>query len=65
VGRPKDGEWRAGYVCLDVCDGSVNAEFILVDYDVDEAMRAIRESDLPDDFAEDLRTGGSVDRRRT
>ena len=58
VGRPKDGDWRAGYVLLEAGEGPVNAEFVRVEYDVDEAMRGIRESELPDDFAEHLRTGG-------
>ena len=33
-------------------------EFVRVDYDVDEAMRGILASDLPDEFAEYLATGG-------
>jgi predicted phosphodiesterase len=57
VGRPKDGDWRAGYVLLDV-GGSFNVEFGRVEYDVEAAMRAIRESDLPHEFADFLRTGG-------
>jgi predicted phosphodiesterase len=60
VGRPKDGDWRAGYVLLEVGDGSSTAEFIRVEYDVELAMRGIRESDLPDDFADHLRTGGKI-----
>ena len=58
VGRPKDGDWRAGYVVLDIGVGSVRPEFVRVKYDVEEAMRAIRASELPHDFAEYLRTGG-------
>lgn len=58
VGRPKDGDWRAGYVLLDVAEGSVGVEFIRVEYDLERAMQGIRQSDLPDDFAEYLRTGG-------
>lgn len=58
VGRPKDGDWRAGYVVLDIGEGKVGVEFVRVKYDVEAAMRAIRESELPDDFAEYLRTGG-------
>jgi diadenosine tetraphosphatase ApaH/serine/threonine PP2A family protein phosphatase len=58
VGRPKDGDWRAGYVRLDVSDRSVVTQFVRVEYDLERAMRGIRESDLPDDFAEYLRTGG-------
>jgi predicted phosphodiesterase len=57
VGRPKDGDWRAGYVILDI-EHTPGVEFVRVEYDIDEAMRAIRASELPTDFAEYLRTGG-------
>ena len=57
VGRPKDGDWRAGYVLLDI-EAAPRVEFVRVEYDVEAAMRAIRASDLPHDFAEYLRTGG-------
>jgi predicted phosphodiesterase len=60
VGRPKDGDWRAGYVMLDVGDGEPRVEFERVEYDVDRAAREIRASDLPDDFADYLRTGGQA-----
>lgn len=58
VGRPKDGDPRAGYALLDVDSTGIRTEFIRVDYDVDRAASAIIESDLPDEFAEYLRTGG-------
>ncbi len=58
VGKPKDGDWRAGYVILDVDEASVRPEFVRVEYDVQRAMKGIRHSELPDEFAEDLRTGG-------
>ena len=58
VGRPKDGDWRAGYVVLDVGAGEPRVEFVRVEYDLERAMAAIRQSALPDDFAEYLRTGG-------
>lgn len=58
VGRPKDGDWRAGYTVLDAGDGPISVELVRVAYDLDRAMQAIRESELPDDFAEYLRTGG-------
>lgn len=58
VGRPKDGDWRAGYVILDVTGGHIAVEFVRVEYDLERAMEGIRKSNLPDDFAEYLRTGG-------
>jgi predicted phosphodiesterase len=58
VGRPKDGDWRAGYVLLEAGDGPVSVRFVRVEYDVERAMQGIRESDLPDEFAEYLRSGG-------
>jgi predicted phosphodiesterase len=57
VGRPKDGDPRAGYVLLDI-GATLGVEVVRVEYDVEQTMRAIRESELPDDFAEYLRTGG-------
>jgi predicted phosphodiesterase len=60
VGRPKDGDWRAGYVLLDVGSGDLRVEFVRVPYDIEQATRGIRESELPDDFAEYLRTGGQL-----
>ena len=59
VGKPKDGDWRAGYVILDVDEASARPELVRVEYDVQRAMKGIRRSELPDEFAEDLRTGGS------
>jgi predicted phosphodiesterase len=58
VGRPKDGDWRAGYVLLDVGDGSVHVEIVRVEYDVERAIAGVRAAGLPEDFAEHLRTGG-------
>jgi diadenosine tetraphosphatase ApaH/serine/threonine PP2A family protein phosphatase len=58
VGRPKDGDWRAGYVLVDMGATPVGVEFVRVEYDLDRAVRGILESDLPPDFAEYLRTGG-------
>ncbi|MDQ3136493.1 MAG: metallophosphatase family protein [Gemmatimonadota bacterium] len=59
VGRPKDGDWRAGYVLLDANDDEAQAEQVRVEYDVDRAMKGIRDSGLPDEFADHLRTGGA------
>jgi predicted phosphodiesterase len=59
VGRPKDGDARAGYVLLEVdASAATHVEIVRVSYDVEAAARAILASSLPDDFAEYLRTGG-------
>jgi predicted phosphodiesterase len=60
VGRPKDGDPRAGYVLLTTEGSGVRIEFVRVAYDVDEAARAIRESELPAEFADFLRSGGAA-----
>lgn len=58
VGRPKDGDPRAGYVILDVEADRVAVEIVRVAYDVERTASAILASDLPDAFADYLRTGG-------
>jgi predicted phosphodiesterase len=58
VGRPKDGDPRAGYVLLDVGEGEPRVEFVRVDYDVEGAARAVTDAGLPAEFADFLRTGG-------
>ena len=59
VGRPKDGDPRAGWVRVSLdADGS-EVEFVRVTYDVESAARGIRESALPDDFADHLLRGGA------
>jgi predicted phosphodiesterase len=58
VGRPKDGDWRAGYVIVEFAANAVTVEFVRVEYDVRRTASAIRASDLPDEFADFLETGG-------
>lgn len=58
VGRPKDGDWRAGYVLLDAGEGEPRVEFVRVEYDVESAARGVVPAGLPEEFAEFLRTGG-------
>ena len=58
VGRPKDGDPRAGYVMLDVSADGVRVEVVRVAYDVDAAAAGVRAAGLPEEFAEFLRTGG-------
>ena len=59
VGRPKDGDWRAGYVILELGGDGFGVEVVRVEYDLERARQGILESDLPDDFAEYLATGGA------
>jgi predicted phosphodiesterase len=59
VGRPKDGDWRAGYVLLTAESGSIASEVVRVEYDLPRATQAIRASTLPHAFAEFLERGGA------
>jgi putative phosphoesterase len=60
VGKPKDGDYRAGWVLLTVADdGTVTTELRRVDYDVATMAAAIRKTDgLSDHYATDIETGG-------
>ncbi len=60
VGRPKDGDWRAGYAVIDIAGGHPTVDFVRVEYDLDAACEAIRRSELPDFFADYLATGGTA-----
>ena len=60
VGRPKDGDWRACYVLVSVDATDARVEFVRVEYDVEEAVRGIRDSELPAEFADILRSGGAA-----
>ena len=57
VGRPKDGDWRAGHTIVTIGD-VVEVSHIRVAYDVERTIRAIRESSFPPEFADDLSRGG-------
>ena len=43
---------------LEIGSGAPQVENVRVEYDIERTMLAIRESELPDEFAEYLRTGG-------
>lgn len=58
VGKPKDGDPRACYVVMDTV-AEVMVDFRRIAYDIEAAATAIRESSLPDKFAEDIETGGA------
>jgi predicted phosphodiesterase len=59
VGRPKDGDPRAGYVLLTVSEqGVVQVRIERVAYDVDRAAAKVIAAGLPAEFADFLRSGG-------
>ena len=62
VGRPKDGDPRAGFVVLSIDNAAVSVEFIRVEYDVERSAAAIVASDLPNECADFLRFGGKPGR---
>jgi predicted phosphodiesterase len=59
VGRPKDGNWRAGYALLELGRDAPRVEIVRVDYDLEATIAGIRAAGLPRDFIEFLRTGGA------
>lgn len=58
VGRPKDGDWRAGYVLLDVDAEGVRMAFVRVAYDITATIAGVRAARLPEEFVGFLKTGG-------
>ena len=64
VGKPKDGNPRAGYVVLTIDESArpgskegVSVEFVRVDYDIERAAKGVEDSELPNPYAEMLRRG--------
>ena len=64
VGKPKDKDTRGTYVILDIEENasvydknSISVEFVKFEYDIEEAAKAVEESILPNDYAENLRNG--------
>lgn len=58
VGKPKDKDPRACYAIVEA-EGEVSSiEHVRVGYDVERTARAIVDSELPNEFAEQLRAGG-------
>ena len=65
VGRPKDGDWRACFLLMHLAEkqegsgaGHARPEFVRVEYDLVRAQEGIRESALPDEFAQVLEMAG-------
>lgn len=61
VGRPKDGDPRAGYSVLTIQNKGVEFEQVRVEYDVELAATRLVAAGLPEYFANYLRGGGIVD----
>ena len=61
VGRPDDGDPRACYATLHLTPKRVRVQHHRIDYDVERAVAAVRERDLPEAFAEMLRQGRCLD----
>ena len=59
AGRPKDGDWRTGFVTIAFGDGAPAVAFHRLPYDVDRAAAGIESSTLPREFAAFLRRGGT------
>ncbi|HUQ65770.1 MAG TPA: metallophosphoesterase [Flavitalea sp.] len=64
VGKPKDNNPQGCYVLLTLDEKSsvedaksIEVEFIRFHYDIEKAAKAIEESELPDEYAENLRRG--------
>jgi predicted phosphodiesterase len=59
AGKPKDGDPRAGYVLVEADEEVRSVELVRVGYDLERAVEGIMESELPDEFAGQLRAGGA------
>ncbi len=57
VGKPKDGDPRAGYILLTPADEGIDVAFIRVPYAVERAAQAIEATTMPHEFAAMLRLG--------
>ena len=55
VGKPKDGDPRAGYAVLRASGRDLRVEFARVAYDVEQAAQAIEATEMPREFAGMLR----------
>jgi hypothetical protein len=51
------GDWRAGYVLVEADEEIGSVEFVRVEYDLQRAVEGILRSELPDEFADQLRAG--------
>jgi putative phosphoesterase len=63
AGKPKDGDPRACWVLIEAGARTASVEFRRVAYDVETAARAIEASDLPSEFAVQLREARGYQRQ--
>jgi putative phosphoesterase len=61
VGRPDDGDPRACYAILEIEADNFQVHHYRVEYDVERAVTAIREQELPEVFAQMLLQGRNLD----
>lgn len=57
VGKPKDGNPQACYAVLESTDNNLRVTFKRVRYDIEHAAQAVEASDMPNEYAQMLRTG--------
>ncbi len=57
VGQPRDGDPRASYATLSICEGKFTFEVKRVKYDIDPVANKIHEAGLPGFLAERLYIG--------
>jgi putative phosphoesterase len=55
AGKPKDGDPRACWALVETSPGGVSVAFRRVEYDIEKAASGILASELPHEFAEQLR----------
>ena len=60
VGRPKDGDPRAGYCVVTLAGDGIRVEQVRLPYEVKLACNRLVDAGLPTYFADYLRTGGAV-----
>jgi putative phosphoesterase len=61
VGRPDDGDPRLAYAVLGLESGQLRVRHYRLDYDIDRAVSAIRQYNLPEAFAQMLIQGRNLD----
>ena len=54
VGKPKDGDPRAGFAILDDIDGRLDVTIQRVDYDAEQAARDVAAAGLPSEYGQKL-----------